>query len=241
MCARCLQCSRSAGGAAHSFMPRETSFRRLCSLHESRLPPARRRIGLSLRTICSADVTVRDSPVRRHSQDTPHAKRPDSSTGRDDEYRDDRVCQRVRGHWRIVCVSWGGRRMTYTLRRNACGPYASGLTRAGVEELRTAADVDAAAKGTSGSLMIAVNSVCGCGADIEATDRARHDFTGYQPSSPSVGLFATAHLSSGWSAHRSRIATLFRSRQSLLTRTSNSANPLRRPSGVHFTIAAPPS
>ena len=45
------------------------------------------------------------------------------------------------------------------------------LTRAGVEDLRTAADVDAAAKGTSGSLMIAVNSVCGCGADIEATDR----------------------------------------------------------------------
>ena len=126
VCARCLQCSGSAGGAAHSFMPRETSFRRLCSLHESRLPPARRRIVLSLRTICSADVTVRDSPFVA-TQYTPHAKRPDSSTGRDDEYRDDRVCQRVRGHWRIVYVSKGGRRMTYALRRNACGPYASGF------------------------------------------------------------------------------------------------------------------
>jgi Disulphide isomerase len=72
-------------------------------------------------------------------------------------------------------------------------PMRQDLTRAGVEELRTAVDVDAA-KGTSGSLMIAVNSVCGCGADIEATDRARHYFTGYQPSSPSVGLLRDGTL-----------------------------------------------
>ena len=100
-------------------------------------------------------------------------------------------------------------------------PMRQDLTRAGVEELRTAADVDAAVKGTSGSLMIVVNSVCGCaagkarpgvalslqhpvrpdrvttvfaGADVEATDRARHYFTGYQPSSPSIGLLRDGKL-----------------------------------------------
>jgi len=89
------------------------------------------------------------------------------------------------------------------------------LTALGVEELRTAADVDAAIAGTSGTLMIVVNSVCGCaagkarpgialalrhsrkpsrvatvfaGADIDATDRARGYFTGYFPSSPSIAL-----------------------------------------------------
>ena len=89
------------------------------------------------------------------------------------------------------------------------------LTRLGVEELRTAADVDVAVKNTSGTLMIVVNSICGCaagkarpgiaralqhsvrparvatvfaGADLEATDRARGYFTGYAPSSPSIGL-----------------------------------------------------
>jgi len=88
------------------------------------------------------------------------------------------------------------------------------LTRLGVEELRTAADVDAAVN-TSGTLMIVVNSICGCaagkarpgvalalqhtvrpdrvatvfaGADLEATDRARGFFTGCAPSSPSIGL-----------------------------------------------------
>lgn len=94
-------------------------------------------------------------------------------------------------------------------------PMREDLVRAGVEELRTAADVDAAVQNTKGTLMIVVNSVCGCaagkarpgvalslnnavkparvatvfaGADIEATDRARSYFAGYRPSSPSVGL-----------------------------------------------------
>jgi putative YphP/YqiW family bacilliredoxin len=89
------------------------------------------------------------------------------------------------------------------------------LTRLGVEELRTAADVDSAVRTTPGTVMIVVNSVCGCaagkarpgialalqhgtrpervttvfaGADVEATDRARSYFTGYPPSSPSVAL-----------------------------------------------------
>ena len=95
------------------------------------------------------------------------------------------------------------------------------LVRAGVEELRTAEAVDAAVKNTPGTLMIVVNSVCGCaagkarpgvalslnnavkpdrvatvfaGADIEATDRARSYFEGYRPSSPSVGLLRDGKL-----------------------------------------------
>jgi bacilliredoxin len=95
------------------------------------------------------------------------------------------------------------------------------LTRLGVEELRTAEDVDAAVKTTPGVLMLVVNSVCGCaagkarpgialalrhtprpdrvatvfaGADIEATDCARAYFAGYRPSSPSVGLLRDGKL-----------------------------------------------
>ena len=95
------------------------------------------------------------------------------------------------------------------------------LVRAGLEELRTAADVDAAVGNTPGTLMIVVNSVCGCaagkarpgvalslqhtvrpdrvatvfaGADIDATARARGYFTGYAPSSPSVGLLRDGKL-----------------------------------------------
>ena len=89
------------------------------------------------------------------------------------------------------------------------------LTRLGVEELRTAEAVDATVKETTGTLMVVVNSICGCaagkarpgialalqhsvrpdrvatvfaGADLEATDRARSYFAGYAPSSPSIGL-----------------------------------------------------
>ncbi len=95
------------------------------------------------------------------------------------------------------------------------------LTQIGVEELRTAADVDAAVKNSRGTLMIVVNSMCGCaagkarpgiamalrhparpdrvatvfaGGDIEATDRARTYFGGYPPSSPSVALLRDGQL-----------------------------------------------
>ena len=95
------------------------------------------------------------------------------------------------------------------------------LTRFGVKELRTADDVDTAVTATAGTLMIIVNSVCGCaagkarpglamalshanrpdlvatvfaGADVEATDRARSYFTGYAPSSPSMGLLKDGKL-----------------------------------------------
>ena len=94
-------------------------------------------------------------------------------------------------------------------------PMRQELTDLGFRELRTPADVDAAVAGTPGTLMIVVNSVCGCaagkarpgiamalqhgvrpevaatvfaGADVEATDRAREYFTGFAPSSPCVAL-----------------------------------------------------
>ncbi|HEY5618132.1 MAG TPA: BrxA/BrxB family bacilliredoxin [Vicinamibacterales bacterium] len=100
-------------------------------------------------------------------------------------------------------------------------PMRSELTRLGVEELRTPADVDNAVRNTRGTLMIVVNSICGCaagkarpgvalalrhdarpnrvatvfaGADVEATDRARSYFGGYPPSSPSIGLLRDGQL-----------------------------------------------
>ena len=95
------------------------------------------------------------------------------------------------------------------------------LTALGVEELRTPAAVDSAVKDTKGTLMVVVNSVCGCAAgrarpglalalrhgrrpdrmasvfagfDVEATDRARSYFKGIRPSSPSVALLKDGEL-----------------------------------------------
>lgn len=100
-------------------------------------------------------------------------------------------------------------------------PMREELTFIGVEELRTAEAVDEAVKNTTGTLMIVVNSICGCaagkarpgvalalknevrpdkvatvfaGADIEATEKARSYFTGYAPSSPSIGLLKNGEL-----------------------------------------------
>ena len=99
-------------------------------------------------------------------------------------------------------------------------PMREELTRAGVQELRTAADVDRAVS-APGTTMIIVNSVCGCaagrmrpavrmalqnsakpdhvysvfaGQDKEATERARSYFTGYPPSSPSIGILRDGKL-----------------------------------------------
>jgi len=99
-------------------------------------------------------------------------------------------------------------------------PMRAELTRLGVRELRTAADVDDAVR-TTGTVMIVVNSVCGCaagkarpgiavalqharrpdvvgtvfaGADIDATERARQYFAPYAPSSPAVGLMRDGKL-----------------------------------------------
>jgi putative YphP/YqiW family bacilliredoxin len=100
-------------------------------------------------------------------------------------------------------------------------PMRQELVDLGVQELRTAADVDAAVAGTAGTLMIVVNSVCGCAAgkarpglalalrhgarpdvlasvfagfDTEATERARAYFTGRFPSSPAVALLRNGQL-----------------------------------------------
>ena len=100
-------------------------------------------------------------------------------------------------------------------------PMRAELARLGVDELRTPEAVDDAVKNTRGTLMIVVNSICGCaagkarpgvaralqhaikpdriatvfaGADIEATDRARCYFTGFRPSSPSIGILKDGQL-----------------------------------------------
>jgi putative YphP/YqiW family bacilliredoxin len=100
-------------------------------------------------------------------------------------------------------------------------PMRGEMTDMGARELRTAAAVDDIVKNSSGVVMMVVNSVCGCaagkarpgiakalqnknrpdvvatvfaGADIEATDRAREYFTGYAPSSPSIGLLRDGTL-----------------------------------------------
>lgn len=100
-------------------------------------------------------------------------------------------------------------------------PMRAEMTAMGATELKTATDVDEAVKNTAGTLMIVVNSVCGCaagkarpgiamamrhavkpdvlatvfaGGDVEATERARSYFTGYPPSSPSVGILRDGKL-----------------------------------------------
>lgn len=99
-------------------------------------------------------------------------------------------------------------------------PMREELTRFGIDEARTQSEVEKAiaAKGT---MMIVVNSVCGCaagkmrpavgmamrhatlpeksitvfaGQDRDATEKARSCFTGYAPSSPSIGLLRDGKL-----------------------------------------------
>jgi len=99
-------------------------------------------------------------------------------------------------------------------------PMRAELTRLGVTELRTPEQVDDAVR-REGTVMIVVNSVCGCaagkarpgiamalqharrpdvaatvfaGGDVDATDRARQYFAPYPPSSPSIGLLRDGKL-----------------------------------------------
>jgi putative YphP/YqiW family bacilliredoxin len=94
-------------------------------------------------------------------------------------------------------------------------PMREEVTRLGVKELRSVADVDAALGSAEGTALVFVNSVCGCaaggarpalamalghanrpqhlytvfaGQDMDATARVRSYFAEYQPSSPSVAL-----------------------------------------------------
>lgn len=96
------------------------------------------------------------------------------------------------------------------------------LANLGIEETKTTEAVEQAVKNTDGTVMVVVNSVCGCaaggvrpgiamalqnaeskpaksitvfaGADIDATDTAREYFTGYMPSSPAIGLLKNGEL-----------------------------------------------
>ena len=99
-------------------------------------------------------------------------------------------------------------------------PMRDELTRLGMIELRTTEQVDNTLS-KEGTVMVVVNSVCGCaagkarpgvtlalehgvkpdvlatvfaGADVEATERARSYFTGYPPSSPAVALLKDGKL-----------------------------------------------
>ena len=100
-------------------------------------------------------------------------------------------------------------------------PMREDLTRVGIEEAKTVEQVEQALESKQGTLMVVVNSVCGCaagkarpgiamalqndnkpdraitvfaGADIDATERAREYMTGVQPSSPSIALFKDGQL-----------------------------------------------
>ncbi len=94
-------------------------------------------------------------------------------------------------------------------------PMRDEVTRLGVHELRTVGDVDSALGPGAGTVLVFVNSVCGCaagmarpalglalrhpvrpqhlytvfaGQDLDAAARARSYFAEYQPSSPSIAL-----------------------------------------------------
>jgi len=100
-------------------------------------------------------------------------------------------------------------------------PMREELTRLGVQELRTAEEVDRAIANQPGTAMVVVNSICGCaagrmrpavrmalqnsvkpqkmysvfaGQDLAATERARSYFTGYPPSSPSIAFLRDGKL-----------------------------------------------
>src|SRR5919112_159727 len=94
-------------------------------------------------------------------------------------------------------------------------PMREELTSLGIQETRTAQDVDAVLGEKKGTVLVVVNSVCGCAAgmarpavamalenetlpdrmitvfagnDREATARAREYFVGFRPSSPAIAL-----------------------------------------------------
>ena len=100
-------------------------------------------------------------------------------------------------------------------------PMREELTRLGIEETRSASDVDRVLRSQPGTTMVIVNSICGCaagrmrpavrmalqnaakpdkvvtvfaGQDQEATERARSYFTGYPPSSPSIAILRDGQL-----------------------------------------------
>lgn len=108
-------------------------------------------------------------------------------------------------------------------------PMREELSQAGVEELMTAADVDAFMSDKTGTAMLVVNSVCGCaagmarpgirmalqhsrrplrvasvfaGQDLEATARARGYLAEIPPSSPSIAFWKDGELTYFMPRHR---------------------------------------
>lgn len=109
-------------------------------------------------------------------------------------------------------------------------PMRQDLVRIGFKELKTPDDVDSVLGAEKRTMLVAVNSVCGCaaammrpavaisltgarkpevlttvfaGQDLDATDRAREYITGYPPSSPSIALFKDGELA--WFLERHQI------------------------------------
>jgi putative YphP/YqiW family bacilliredoxin len=95
-------------------------------------------------------------------------------------------------------------------------PMREELTRLGIDETRTVKDVDDVLGQKKGTVLVVVNSVCGCAAgmarpavamalrnetkpdkmitvfagnDRDATNRVREYLAGYRPSSPAIALF----------------------------------------------------
>ena len=103
-----------------------------------------------------------------------------------------------------------------------CAPMRADLTAAGFEELKTPDQVDQNLPGNECSVLLVINSVCGCaagtarpgvklslqksskkpskmvtvfaGQDLEATNQARKYTIPYPPSSPSIALFRDGKL-----------------------------------------------
>lgn len=100
-------------------------------------------------------------------------------------------------------------------------PMKADLVNAGFQQLLTTDEVDDAVKNSTGTLLVVVNSVCGCaagnmrpgvklsldsdkkpsslttvfaGVDSEAVAQARKYFLPYPPSSPSIALFKDGKL-----------------------------------------------
>jgi putative YphP/YqiW family bacilliredoxin len=100
-------------------------------------------------------------------------------------------------------------------------PMKDDLTNVGFRQLNTPEEVDQTIQAGSGTLLVVVNSVCGCaagnmrpgvklslqndkkpaglatvfaGVDAEATAQARKYFLPYPPSSPSIALFKDGKL-----------------------------------------------
>ncbi len=100
-------------------------------------------------------------------------------------------------------------------------PMKEDLTSVGFKELLSASEVDETIKNTEGTLLVVVNSVCGCaagnmrpgvklslnndkkpnklttvfaGVDKDAVEQARKYFLPYPPSSPSIALFKDGKL-----------------------------------------------